>query len=198
MLPALVAALAVVGCKPAAPARAPAPVVKWVVVYPGASAEEVDQFVADPLLARMRGVGEVQRARAVSMAGVCEVYFQGRAGTEWDALRAALERADLSAGLSAEATSPRVVRVEGGLPVVRPTTARHVEVHLDRAKLAQLGLPASRVTEAVAEAQEGASPAEFADTGIPLGDGRTVRLGDVAEIKATNKPSCIVRDVPPE
>ena len=110
-------------------------VVSVRVVWSGASAEDVERGITDPLEQRLRSVDGLKKMTSTSAQGVSSITLEFHEGTDpIQAVDDVRQQVDEFNNLPADAEEPQVARVERYEPVARLLVYGDV----DRAELRQL------------------------------------------------------------
>jgi hydrophobic/amphiphilic exporter-1 (mainly G- bacteria), HAE1 family len=222
------------------------PVAVITTTYQGASPQEIERLVSEPIESVVGSIQGIDKIQSVSSPNSSLVIMQFDWGTNIDnALNDIRERIDQVAGMLPEdADRPSVLRIDpqqtpvmwiglsGAAPEKLQDIAkdeiepyfervdgvasistqggkeREIRVEIDQARLNSYGLSAAQLVEALRSENQAASAGnlekgsqelqvridgEFTEvediqkTPIQLKDGRTIELGDVAEVKDTFK-----------
>ena len=211
------------------------------VVYPGATAEDVEELITKPIEDELDDVSDVDKIESTSQEGVSSVVITFLEGTDLVTARSEVEKAVSAVdSFPEDAENPVVKELELEIPVVSvaltgdPGATRLVEdiyerfrdvdgvaavnvsdlaeqrifVDLDELQLRALRLQPAQVAAAIRNAQanvpagsvELAGQDLFVKTAtslesaadvarIPLFPGSSLRIGDVADVKAVAEPS---------
>lgn len=173
---------------------------RLTVAYPGGSPDEIDQFVAHPLL-RQLSVQDVKIVEIMSVSGEgqCTLYARTRS-TDADGLVASCQRAidAVLAHLPADAERPRVASLppETPLPPVEVRQVPRLVVQFDPDRLAAyaISLHEARALLNASLPHDGQQvPNALADTILTRRDNVAIRLVDVAKVTVDTGPNYVVR-----
>lgn len=211
------------------------------VVYPGATAEDVEELITKPIEDELDDVSDVDKIESTSQEGVSSVVITFLEGTDLVTARSEVEKAVAAVDTFPEdAENPVVKELELEIPVVSvaltgdPGATRLVEdiserfrdvdgvaavnvsglaeprifVDLDERQLRALRLQPAQVAAAIRNAQANVPAGSVELTGqdlfvktettlesaadvarIPLFPGSSLRISDVADVKAVADPS---------
>ncbi|MCO6455135.1 MAG: efflux RND transporter permease subunit [Pirellulaceae bacterium] len=183
-------------------AQRPTALAKIVVVWSGASPQEVDQVVSHPLLTSLSDQQvTVTEVSSISGEGECTIYLRSGAGVSGAQLLAAIRQAveNTLPQLPADADPPRVSLLPSGagIPVVKVEQVARARVVFDRQRLDELGISlsdAARLLETAlgddsGKGRETVSP----DIVLTHRQGVAVKLSDVAAIHTDRTPNYVIR-----
>ena len=187
--------LSAAGCQRQTPVIA-----RVTVTWPTASAVEMDEQVAFPLISSTNGVPGLADVRALSYAGRTEVYLTLE---QRDSLPQINKRVNqvlpsLPSGCSLEKIDS--LGAEEDIPPPEKGEEQTLVIHLKSDEtLAQLGVSANDVTEQIQKLQAAGVISdenldEVKSSRITVG-GRDVPLEEVVELSVATQPKCVVRDL---
>jgi len=186
------------GCRGTQRTTAPS-IVRVSARLPHGDAQTVADTVGEVIATGVGGLG--QHVSAISTGEICDVYVVSAPDADPQQFLVTVRQAVESCRrlLPADADGASVLLQPPGIPIPRPAIwqVQEIQVLLDRDKVKALGISPAEMDRAMAPAAEKSRPTNkdanaLAATVLQV-DGKSVRLGDVAEFKVVAVPSHVVR-----